>query len=212
MVSGVTIITQDAVALLPPWARNDPIGQAYYREEYGRAVIDERGLFELIALEVFVVGLSWLTVLRRRTAFREAFACFDVDAVAAFDETDVAQLMADPRIIRNERKIRAVIANARAAVELRADGGLPAAVWDVQPDATPTPTSIEEVPARSEAGDRLAQTLHSRGFTGIGPTTAHALLGAVGVVDLHLVGSPGRNCNGLWTRTGKRRSRPRLEG
>ena len=132
--------------------------------------------------------------------------------MAAFDEADVSRLLADPQIIRNERKIRAVIANAQATIELRADGGLPAVVWDVQPDATPGPTSIEEVPVRSEAGDKLAQTLHSRGFTGIGPTTAHALLGAVGVVDLHLVGSPGRNCNGLWTRTGKRRSRPLLEG
>lgn len=212
MVVGMTTITQDAVALLPPWARNDQIGQAYYLEEYGRAVIDERGLFELIALEVFVVGLSWLTVLRRRTAFREAFGGFEVDAVAAFEESDVARLLADPQIIRNERKIRAVITNARAAVELRADGGLPAMVWALQPDATASPTSIEEVPVRSEAGDRLAQTLHSRGFTGIGPTTAHALLGAAGVVDLHLVGSPARNCNGLWTRTGKRRARPRLDG
>ncbi len=208
----MTTITQDAVALLPPWARNDPIGQAYYLDEYGRAVTDERGLFELIALEVFVVGLWWLTVLRRRTAFREAFAGFDVDAVAAFDEADVARLMADPLIIRNQRKIRAVIANARAAVELRADGGLPATVWAVQPGAKPAPATIEEVPVRSRAGDSLAETLHARGFTGIGPTTAHALLGAAGVVDLHLVGSPARNCNGFWTRTGRRRSRPRLDG
>ena len=211
MVVGMTTITQDAVALLPPWARNDPIGRAYYLEEYGRAVTDERGLFELIALEVFVVGLSWLTVLRRRTAFREAFGGFEVDAVAAFGEPDVARLLADPQIIRNERKIRAVITNARAAVKLRADGGLPAVVWAVQPDATPAPTSVEEVPARSEAGDTLAHTLHSQGFTGIGPTTAHALLGAAGVVDLHLVGSAARNCNALWTRTGKRRARPRLD-
>ncbi len=208
----MTTITQDAVALLPPWARNDPVGQAYYLEEYGRAVTDERGLFELIALEVFVVGLSWLTVLRRRGAFRAAFADFDVDAVAAFDETDVARLLADPQIIRNERKIRAVIADARAAVELRADGGLPAAVWAVQPESTPAPTSIEDVPVRSDAGDRLAETLHARGFTGVGPTTAHALLGAAGVLDLHLVGSPARNCTGLWTRTGRRRARPRLDG
>ena len=208
----MTTITQDAVALLPPWARNDPVGQAYYLEEYGSAVTDERGLFELVALEVFVVGLSWLTVLRRRGAFRAAFADFDVDAVAAFDDTDVARLLADPQIIRNERKIRAVIADARAAVELRADGGLPAAVWAVQPESTPTPTSIADVPVRSEAGDRLAEMLHAKGFTGVGPTTAHALLGAAGVLDLHLVGSPARNRTGLWTRTGRRRSRPRLDG
>lgn len=188
------------------------MGQRYYLEEYGRAITDERGLFELVALEVFVVGLSWLTMLRRREAFREAFLAFEVDAVAAFDEPDVARLLADPGIIRNERKIRAVLANARAAVELRGDGGLPALVWAAQPDATPTPTTIDDVPVRSEAGDHLAAALHAKGFTGLGPTTAHALLGAAGVLDLHLVGSPTRNRNGLWTRAGKRRSRPELPG
>jgi len=162
-------------------------------------------------LEVFVVGLSWLTVLRRRDAMREAFAGFEVDVVAAFDEADVSRLMADDRMIRNERKIRGVIANARAAVELRADGGLPATVWSVQPEATPTPTTIDEVPTTSEAGDKLAELLHAKGFTGIGPTTMHALLGAAGVLDLHLVGSPGRNRTLLWTRTGRRRARPPLE-
>lgn len=212
MVLGMTTMTDDAVALLPHWARNDAKGKDYYLEEYGLAVTDERGLFELVALEVFVVGLSWLTVLRRRDAFREAFQGFEVDAVAAYDERDLARLLADPGIIRNERKIRAVIANARAAVELRGDGGLPAVVWGVQPDVTPMPAAIHDVPTRSEAGDQLAQVLHAKGFTGVGPTTAHALLGAAGVIDLHLVGSPTRNRNAFWTRTGRRRSRPALDG
>jgi DNA-3-methyladenine glycosylase I len=160
---------------------------------------------------VFLVGLSWLTVLRRRDAMRDAFAGFEVDVVAAYDEADVSRLMANDRMIRNERKIRAVIGNARAAVELRADGGLQAAVWSVQPETTPTPKTIDEVPSTSEAGDRLAELLHAKGFTGIGATTMHALLGAAGVLDLHLVGSPGRNRTHLWTRTGRRRARPRLE-
>jgi len=199
-------------ALLPPWALHDPVGNAYYLDEYGRAITDERGLFELVALEVFVVGLSWLTVLRRREAMREAFCDFEVDAVAAFGDEDVSRLCSDERLIRNERKIRAVITNARAAVDLRADGGLPAFVWGVQPEVTPTPKVLSDVPMTSAAGDRLAELLHARGFTGIGPTTMHALLGAAGVVDLHLVGSPGRNRTGLWTRTGRRRSRPVLAG
>ena len=207
----MTTITEAGSALLPPWAERDPVGQSYYLDEYGVAVTDERGLFELVALEVFVVGLSWLTVLRRRDAMRDAFAGFEVDVVAAYDEADVSALMANDRMIRNERKIRAVIANARAAVELRADGGLPAAVWSVQPETTPTPRAIDEVPTTSEAGDRLAGLLHAKGFTGIGPTTMHALLGAAGVHDLHLVGSPGRNRTLLWTRTGRRRARPPLE-
>ncbi len=188
------------------------MGQAYYLDEYGTAVTDERGLFELIALEVFVAGLSWLTVLRRRSAMRDAFEQFEVDVVAAYDDGDVARLLADDRVIRNERKIRAVIANARAAVALRADGGLPSVVWAVQPEVTPRPVSLAEVPTTSEAGDRLSDVLHARGFTGIGPTTMHALLGAAGVLDLHVVGSPTRNRTGLWTRTGRRRSRPRLDG
>ena len=135
----MTTITEVGSALLPPWAERDPVGQSYYLDEYGVAVTDERGLFELVALEVFVVGLSWLTVLRRRDAMRDAFGGFEVDVVAAYDEADLSRLMADSRIIRNERKIRAVIANARAAVELRADGGLPAAVWSVQPETTVRP-------------------------------------------------------------------------
>ncbi len=188
------------------------MGQAYYLDEYGVAVTDERGLFELVALEVFVVGLSWLTVLRRRDAMRDAFAQFEVDVVATFDEHDVSRLMADVRLIRNERKIRAVIANARAAVGLRGDGGLPAVVWGVQPVMTPTPTTLAEVPTTSEAGHRLAEVLHAKGFAGIGPTTMHALLGAAGVLDLHLVGSPARNRTTLWTRTGRRRARPVLAG
>jgi DNA-3-methyladenine glycosylase I len=207
----MTTITDVGSALLPPWAERDPVGQSYYLDEYGVAVTDERGLFELVALEVFVVGLSWLMVLHRRDAMRDAFGGFEVDVVAAYDEEDVARLMADSRIIRNERKIRAVIANARAAMELRADGGLPDAVWSVQPGRTPTPKTIDEVPTTSEAGDTLAELLHAKGFTGIGPTTMHALLGAAGVLDLHLVGSPGRNRAQLWTRTGRRRARPPLE-
>ena len=206
------MMTDVGSALLPPWAEHDPVGQGYYRDEYGVAVTDERGLFELVALEVFVVGLSWLTVLLRREAMRAAFDRFEVDAVAAFDEDDVRRLMADERLIRNERKIRAVISNARAAVELRGDGGLQAVVWAVQPEATPIPKTLAEVPTTSEAGDKLAEVLHAKGFTGIGPTTMHALLGAAGVLDLHLVGSPARNRSALWTRTGRRRRRPVLEG
>ncbi|HET7724944.1 MAG TPA: DNA-3-methyladenine glycosylase I [Propionibacteriaceae bacterium] len=198
-------------ALLPPWAEHDPVGRAYYLDEYGTAVTDERGLFELVALEVFVVGLSWLTVLRRRDGMREAFGQFEVDVVAAFDDADVERLLSDERVIRNERKIRAIIANARAAVALRADGGLPAVVWAVQPEVSPAPTTPDEVPTTSEAGDRLSERLHAKGFTGVGPTTMHALLGAAGVMDLHLIGSPTRNRTGLWTRTGRRKSRPTLE-
>lgn len=188
------------------------MGQAYYLDEYGVAVTGERGLFELMSLEVFVVGLSWLTVLRRRDAMRDAFGGFEVDVIAAYDEADVSRLMSDGRLIRNERKVRAVIANARAAVELRRDGGLPSVVWDVQPEVTPMPTTLAEVPTTSDAGDKLAGVLHAQGFTGIGPTTMHALLGAAGVLDLHLVGSPARNRTHLWTRTGRRRARPVLEG
>jgi DNA-3-methyladenine glycosylase I len=209
---GMTTITEVGAALLPPWAEHDPVGQAYYLDEYGVAVTGERGLFELVALEVFVVGLSWLAVLRRRDAMRDAFGGFEVDVVAAYDEDDVSRLIADVRLIRNERKIRAVIANARAAVELRGDGGLPAVVWGVQPETTPTPKTWAEVPTTSEAGDKLAEVLHAKGFTGIGPTTMHALLGAAGVLDLHLVGSLARNRTSLWTRTGRRRARPALEG
>jgi DNA-3-methyladenine glycosylase I len=161
-------------------------------------VRDERGVFERLSLEAFQSGLSWVTILRKRPAFRVAFADFDPQAVAAFDDGDVARLMGDVRIVRNRLKVDATIANARATVALRETGGLAELVWSYTPDVTPTPTSWAEVPAVSPESVALAKHLKREGFRFVGPTTMYALMSALGIVDTHLMGSHRRGCSGLW--------------
>jgi DNA-3-methyladenine glycosylase I len=161
-------------------------------------VRDERGLFERLSLEAFQSGLSWLTILRKRPAFRAAFADFDPEKVASFDENDEARLMADVGIVRNRLKVDATIANARATVALRDRGGLQDLVWSFQPSVTPTPMSWAEVPSESPESKALAKRLKEEGFLFVGPTTAYALMTAIGLVDTHLMGSHRRRCSGLW--------------
>lgn len=183
----------------PRWAATDPLLRDYYDTEWGLPVRDERGLFERLSLEAFQSGLSWRVVLRKREGFRAAFAGFDPDAVAAFDERDVARLLADPGIVRNRAKVEATVANARATVALRADGGLPDLVWSHRPSETPRPRTLAEVPTTSPDSIALARELKRRGFSFVGPTTVFALMEAVGVVDTHLVGSHRRGSSGVWS-------------
>ena len=180
------------------WGSFDPLLRDYYDTEWGMPVRDERGVFERLSLEAFQSGLSWLTILRKRPAFREAFAGFDPEAVAAFDDADVARLMADAGIVRNRLKVDAAIANARATMALRPAGGLADLVWSYQPSMTPTPMSWAEVPTVSPESVALAKRLKREGFRFVGPTTMYALMSAVGIVDTHLMGSHRRNCSGLW--------------
>ena len=123
-----TVVGDDGLAR-PPWAAHDPLLRTYYDTEWGMPVRDERGLFERLSLEAFQSGLSWATILRKRPAFREAFAGFDPDAVAGFDDADIARLLADARIVRNRAKILATVGNARATVSLRERGGLAELIW-----------------------------------------------------------------------------------
>src|SRR5690606_27676186 len=176
----------------------DPLLREYYDTEWGMPVRDERGLFERLSLEAFQPGLSWATILRKRPAFRAAFADFDPDAVAAFGDDDVARLLADAGIVRNRRKIEATIANAQATVALRADGGLPELIWSFRPMRTPRPRTVAEVPTTSPESVALAKELLARGFRHVGPTTMFALMEAVGIVDTHLLGSHRRGTSGVW--------------
>ena len=180
------------------WGSSDPLLRDYYDTEWGMPVRDERGVFERLSLEAFQSGLSWLTILRKRPAFREAFARFDPEAVAAFDEADVSRLMADVGIVRNRLKVDATINNARATVALRPAGGLAELVWSYQPSATPTPMSWAEVPSVSPESVALAKRLKREGFRFVGPTTMYALMSALGIVDTHLMGSHRRGSSGLW--------------
>jgi len=191
------VVGEDGLAR-PRWA-GDPLLREYYDTEWGMPVRDERGLFERLSLEVFQSGLSWATILRKREAFRAAFDGFDPDRVAAYDEADVARLMSDPGIVRNRLKVEATIANARATVALRADGGLVELVWSFKPAATPAPRTLAEVPASSPESVALARELKRRGFRHVGPTTMFALMEAVGIVDTHLVGSHRRGSSGVWS-------------
>jgi DNA-3-methyladenine glycosylase I len=156
-------------------------------------VHDEHALFERFALEAFQSGLAWITVLRKRPAFRTAFADFDPDVVAGYGEQDVAQLMADAGIVRNRAKIEATIANARALRDLHATGGsLDAVLWSHTPDRTGwvRPTSWIGVPASTPESTALAKELKALGFRFVGPTTAYAAMQACGVVDDHLATCP----------------------
>ncbi|WP_309082417.1 DNA-3-methyladenine glycosylase I [Zhihengliuella sp.] len=182
----------------PAWASRDPLLRDYYDTEWGLPVRDEQGVYERLTLEAFQSGLSWATILRKRPAFREAFAGFDPDAVAAFGAEDVDRLLQDERIVRNRRKIEAAITNARATIALRADGGLAAFVWSFQPETTPEPRTWLEVPSRSEESVALSKALKKRGFSFVGPTTMFALMEAIGIVDTHLVGSHRRGSSGVW--------------
>jgi DNA-3-methyladenine glycosylase I len=193
----VTVIGEDGLAR-PQWAASDPLLREYYDTEWGMPVRDEQGLFERISLEAFQSGLSWATILRKRPAFRAAFDGFDPDVVASYDERDVERLMADAGIVRNRRKIEATIVNARATVDLRAQGGLVELVWSFRPERTPEPATYAEVPTTSPESVALSKALRARGFTFVGPTTMFALMEAVGIVDTHLVTSHRRGSSGVW--------------
>lgn len=159
---------------------------AYHDTEWGRPIRDDDGLYERVTLEAFQSGLSWLTILRKRPAFREAFAGFDIAKVAAFTEDDVDRLLADAGIVRNRSKIEAAISNARAAADL--ESGLAALIWEYAPPARPRPESFAQVPPTTPESVALAKRLRKEGFRFVGPTTAYALMQAAGLVDDHLAG------------------------
>lgn len=198
-------MTAHVEATRSAWALSDPLLTAYYDTEWGMPVVDDGQMYERLSLEAFQSGLSWLTVLRKREAFREAFAGFAPDRVAQFGEADIERLLDDPRIIRNRRKIEAAITNARATLALRDAGtGLAPLVWSYAPERSPTPRIDAEVPSVSPESTALAKELKRRGFAFVGPTTVYALMCATGIVDVHLVSSHRRGCSGLWHPDGTR--------
>jgi DNA-3-methyladenine glycosylase I len=172
-----------------PWAVG-PEYEPYHDEEWGRPVVDDDGLFERLCLEGFQSGLSWLTILRKRPAFREAFAGFRISAVAEFADADVSRLLGDAGIVRNRLKIEAAITNARAAAALRDGGGsLAGLVWGFAPRGRRrAPRSLADVPATTPESAALSRELKRRGFRFVGPTTVYATMQACGVVDDHLLG------------------------
>ena len=167
------------------WATSSPEYVAYHDEEWGTQLHGDDALFERVCLEAFQSGLSWITILRKRPAFRAAFAGFRIEAVAAFTADDEARLLADAGIVRNRAKVAAAIANARAALEL--PEGLDALLWSFAPSGPrPRPATPADLPATSPESTAMAKELKRRGFVFVGPTTAYALMQATGMVDDHV--------------------------
>nr|WP_246379245.1 DNA-3-methyladenine glycosylase I [Gluconacetobacter johannae] len=167
------------------WAETDPLLRAYHDAEWGVPVRDSRALWEMLMLEGFQAGLSWLIVLRRREGFRRAFQGFDPEVVARFDAADVERLMADPGIIRARAKIEATIGNARAYLAMRDKGeAFSDFVWNMVPDA-PVRNTTGQVLAQSPLSQAMSKALKARGFKFVGPVIVYAWMQAVGMVDDH---------------------------
>ncbi|WP_245734628.1 DNA-3-methyladenine glycosylase I [Nocardioides exalbidus] len=188
MESGIGPVVGDDGIARCPWGASSDVYVAYHDTEWGVRVSGEAAHLERLTLEAFQSGLSWLTILNKRPRFREVFAGFDADAVAAFGPADVERLMADTGIVRNRRKVEAAITNARATVALREQGGLEAFIWSFRPEPGPAPVLTGDVPTTSPASLALSKALKKAGFAHVGPTTMHALMEAIGLVDDHLAG------------------------
>jgi len=168
------------------WGDSAPEYRAYHDREWGFPVADDTRLFEKLSLEAFQSGLSWLTILRKREAFRGAFAEFEIDRVARFDDSDVDRLLADASIVRNRSKIEAVVNNARRALELvDSEGSLAAYVWRFEPSGT---RNRRTLPSHAPEAQAMARDLKRRGWRFVGPTTAYAFMQAMGLVNDHLTG------------------------
>lgn len=168
------------------WGGSTPDYEIYHDTEWGRPLRGDDALFERLTLEAFQSGLAWITILRKREAFRAAFDGFSIAKVAAYTRADADRLMADAGIVRNRMKIDAALRNAKVAADL--PGGLSALLWSFAPAARPRPATRAEVPAVTAESRALAKELKKRGFSFVGPTTAYALMQATGMVDDHLSG------------------------
>jgi DNA-3-methyladenine glycosylase I len=180
------VIGDDGLARCP-WALSAPEYVAYHDDEWGRPVADEDRVYELLCLEGFQAGLSWLTILRKRPAFRKAFASFDPAAVARFGEADIERLLNDAGIVRHRGKIAAAITNARATLELHEKGtSLVEVVWAHEPRRARAPARMDDLAASTPESKALSSQLRSHGFAFVGPTTVYSAMQALGVVNDHL--------------------------
>lgn len=175
-----------------PWCGTDPLYVAYHDSEWGVPTRDPGALWEMLMLEAFQAGLSWITILRKREGFRAAFAGFDPTVIAGWGEAEVARCLADPGIIRHRGKIEATIGAARAYLAIEAEGGFAPFIWSFVGDAPlqPRRASMADVPAVTPEAEALSKALKKKGFKFCGPTIAYAFLQAAGLVNDHLVTCP----------------------
>ena len=172
------------------WCGDDPTYVAYHDHEWGRPTTDEREVFELLALEGFQAGLAWITILRKRPAFRAAFEGFDVERVAGYGDAEVERLLGDAGIVRHRGKIEATIRLAQLSLELGAEGSsLSELVWSFAPPARPAPLGPDDdLPAQTADSEALSRALKARGARFVGPTIVYAFMQSAGLVDDHLAG------------------------
>ena len=185
---GDTVIRHEDGHARCPWAGIDPLYVAYHDEEWGRPEHDSRALFEKLILDGFQAGLSWITILRKREAFRAAFLGFDPEAVAGFDDRRIAELMQNDGIVRNRAKIEGAVLSAQAWLKIEEERGFSAFLWDFV-DGTPLinhPRRIVDIPTQTPLSIRLSKELKARGFKFCGPTIVYAFMQAIGMVDDHL--------------------------
>ncbi|MFP5346503.1 MAG: DNA-3-methyladenine glycosylase I [Actinomycetes bacterium] len=187
---GGLVVGDDGVARCG-WGAAPDLYREYHDDEWGRPVHGERELFERLSLEAFQSGLSWLTILRKRPAFRRAFAGFDPEQVAGYGDSERERLLGDAGIVRNRKKIDAVLANAKAVLRVRdsVDGGLDSLLWSFAPSTRPPAAeALADLPSSTRESVALAKALKGHGFVFVGPTTAYATMQACGLVDDHLAG------------------------
>ncbi len=170
------------------WGAGDEMYRRYHDTEWGRPVLDERALYEKLCLECLQSGLSWALILRKRDGIRDAFARFDPEIVAGFGARDVKRLLGDSRVIRNRRKIEAIVRNAEATVAMREETSLTDLVWSFRRPAGRAPQSYTDTASFTPESKELAKELKRRGFVFVGPTTVYSTMQAVGVVNDHLAG------------------------
>ena len=170
------------------WGSTDGRYRDYHDTEWGRPVTDEQGLYERLSLECLQSGLSWALILRKRDGIRASLAGFVPDAVAAFGRQEIEALLQDSRVIRNRRKLEAIVQNARATVAMRDDRPLPELVWSLRPPPRRAPRSYADMGAISDESKQLAKELKRHGFAFVGPTTAYSTMQAAGLVNDHLAG------------------------
>ncbi len=170
------------------WGAGDEMYRRYHDTEWGRPVLDERGLYEKLCLECLQSGLSWALILRKRDGIRDAFARFEPEVVAGFGARDVRRLLQDVRVIRNRQKIEAIVRNAKATLAMRDETPLPELVWSFRRPTGRAPRGYGEMPSLTPESKELAKELKRRGFAFVGPTTVYSTMQAVGVVNDHLAG------------------------
>jgi DNA-3-methyladenine glycosylase I len=175
------------------WCEGNPVYQSYHDLEWGRPVADDRGLFEILSLEGFQAGLSWLTILRKRENFRKAFKSFDIESIARFNARSVERLLSDSGIVRHRGKIESTINNARRCIDLMEEfGSLAGYVWSYEPDARSRSAgldwaALEKMTTNLEA-TQMSKDLRSRGWSFVGPTTVYSFMEVVGLVNDHMSG------------------------